>query len=118
MKITSFVLYETATGRVVSSGSTSGSIDGKSQNPLLSVLETTSPIIPGDRYYVVGGSIQPRPEISPESVPPGTKLYLDDEFVGTIDDGVLEADVPGVYRVRMVPPFPYREYVNEALVVD
>lgn len=50
-------------------------------------------------------------EYSPQNIPAGTTVYVDDEDVGVVDNTGLTLVFPVAkqYSVKLVPPFPYFE---------
>ena len=86
----------------------------------------------GQEYYVENGILEPRPSLTlPEShalligadwdvlgVPEGSSVIIDAEESGTVDASglTLSFQFPGVYAVRIVPPFPTREASCEVTV--
>lgn len=83
-------------------------------------------------YYVDNGAVELRPLLAvPEThallvgadwdvlgVPEGSAVFVDGEEVGTTDATglTLSFQFPGVYAVRIVPPFPTREASCEVTV--
>lgn len=82
------------------------------------VLPFSDPVS-GLTHWVENGVVAPRPEISGlTSVPAGTRVFVDDVDHGICNDGVVEiaADVPGTYRVRLEPPFPYQQFETDVTI--
>lgn len=48
--------------------------------------------------------------ITIENVENGTDVFLNNDNIGTIEDGRLEISIPliGDYEIRLDPPFPYK----------
>lgn len=51
-------------------------------------------------------------------LPSGSKIFVDGDEVGLISDGILDLElgVPGIWHLRLVPPFPYLEAICEVTV--
>lgn len=69
-------------------------------------------------HYMVNGVLTPRPDISFSTPPVGTEVYINYDMIGVVDDGVFDfsVDVPGFYRIEMLPPFPYRPLIHKVMV--
>ncbi|MEX2480189.1 MAG: hypothetical protein WD928_04940 [Gammaproteobacteria bacterium] len=60
-----------------------------------------------------------RPTIADLStVPEGTRVFVNDIDHGVCDDGKVEIEsgIPGTYRVRLDPPFPWQPFEAEVVV--
>lgn len=69
--------------------------------------------------YVADGEIVERPAIAGlDQVPEGTRVFVDGVDQGVCNDGAveIETDIVGVYRVRLVPPFPYQPFETEVTI--
>ena len=66
--------------------------------------------------YVKNKVLTTRPALTPtegllyQNVPAGTQLYVNNEFLGTIDDGVADFRTieAGTFDIVLVPPFPHQ----------
>lgn len=69
--------------------------------------------------YVIDGALADRPAIPDfNSVPAGTRVFVDDADHGLCNDGVVEiaTDIPGTYRVRLEPPFPHQTLETDVVI--
>lgn len=83
---------------------------------------------PVSNYYVLNGSLQERPEITPfagsplvfSNLPNGAIIRVENEvgdFVeATKEDEAITLSDAGVYKIRVSPPFPYKELEQELVV--
>ena len=112
--IEDFTIYCPDTGKIIASG--------RSQNPsgLLELYETPSAIISEagdpDIEYVHGGHIAGRPKFQTvisgttiTSVPSGTKVYIDNEYIGECTSGsiTVSKEHPSDLCAVRLELFPY-----------
>lgn len=124
-----YVVYEKASGRVKMAIETTISEMAQANctedDDFLDLSESDikTEIINSEMHFVKEGSLIQRPTIdlltkktlatkedwSITGLPPGTEFWMDDEFMGVIEDGemTLTFEFPETYEVELKPPFPW-----------
>lgn len=74
-----------------------------------------------ETQYVLDGALELRPAIADlDNVPAGTVVFVDGAEMLTVPEGdpvvAIAGDVPGTYRVRLEPPFPWRPYETDVAI--
>lgn len=131
-----YAIYELPSGRILKVGSSSNERNADAHGGLYTMVPAGFAFDDETHYtlqFAFGPEIVPRPEsgISIDKttiladgvdlstltgIPAGSEVWVDGKQIA-VDDGVLEigSDEPGTMEVRVVPPFPAREF--EAIVV-